>query len=73
VQRFGLRDFVLCAARIEPFKNQLMLIWALRDTDIPLVLAGKVSDSEYGALCERWAGKTVHIEEELAPDHLARS
>jgi glycosyltransferase involved in cell wall biosynthesis len=71
VQRFGLRDFVLCAARIEPFKNQLMLIWALRDTDIPIVLAGKVSDSEYGALCERWAGKNVHFVGELAPDLLA--
>ena len=71
VHRFGLRDFVLCAARIEPFKNQLMLIWALRDTDIPIVLAGKVSDSEYGALCERWAGKNVHFVGELAPDLLA--
>jgi 2-polyprenyl-3-methyl-5-hydroxy-6-metoxy-1,4-benzoquinol methylase/glycosyltransferase involved in cell wall biosynthesis len=71
VQRFGLRDFVLCAARIEPFKNQLMLIWALRDSNIPLVLAGKVSDSEYGALCERWSGKNVHFVGELAPDLLA--
>jgi 2-polyprenyl-3-methyl-5-hydroxy-6-metoxy-1,4-benzoquinol methylase/glycosyltransferase involved in cell wall biosynthesis len=71
VQRFGLRDFVLCAARIEPFKNQLMLIWALRDNNIPLVLAGKVSDSEYGALCERWSGKNVHFVGELAPDLLA--
>jgi glycosyltransferase involved in cell wall biosynthesis len=71
VHRFGLRDFVLCSARIEPFKNQLMLIWALRDTDIPIVLAGKVSDSEYGALCERWAGKNVHFVGELAPDLLA--
>jgi glycosyltransferase involved in cell wall biosynthesis len=71
VQRFGLRDFVLCAARIEPFKNQLMLMWALRDTDIPIVLAGKVSDPEYGALCERWAGKNVHFVGELPPDLLA--
>ncbi len=71
VQRFGLRDFVLCAARIEPFKNQMMLIWALRETGIPLVLAGKVSDPEYGALCQRWAGNNVRFVGELSPDLLA--
>ncbi|GIV17558.1 MAG: hypothetical protein KatS3mg022_2993 [Armatimonadota bacterium] len=71
VQRFGLRDFVLCAARIEPFKNQLMLIWALRSTGIPLVLAGKFSEPEYGALCQRWAGENVHFVGELSPDLLA--
>lgn len=71
VQRFGLRDFVLCAARIEPFKNQLMLIWALRGTGIPLVLAGKVSEPEYGALCRQWAGENVHFVGELSPELLA--
>ncbi|MCS6830166.1 MAG: methyltransferase domain-containing protein [bacterium] len=70
-QRFGSRDFVLCAARIEPFKNQLMLIWALRSTGIPLVLAGSVSDPEYGALCRRWAGENVHFVGELSPELLA--
>lgn len=71
IERFGLRDFVLCAARIEPFKNQLMLIWALRDTGIPLVLAGNISDAEYGALCRRWAGENVRFVGELSPDLLA--
>lgn len=71
VQQFGLRDFVLCAARIEPFKNQLMLIWALRGTGIPLVLAGKVSEPEYGALCRQWAGENVHFVGELPPELLA--
>ncbi len=71
VQRFGLRDFVLCAARIEPFKNQLMLIWALRGTSVPLVLAGKVSETEYGALCRQWAGENVHFVGELSPELLA--
>lgn len=71
VGRFGLRDFVLCAARIEPFKNQLMLIWALRDTGIPLVLAGKVSEPGYGALCRQWAGQNVHFVGELSPELLA--
>lgn len=71
VQRFGLQDFVLCAARIEPFKNQLTLIWALRGTGIPLVLAGKVSEPEYGALCRQWAGENVHFVGELSPELLS--
>ncbi|MGQ9791581.1 MAG: methyltransferase domain-containing protein [Armatimonadota bacterium] len=71
VERFGLRDFMLCAARVEPFKNQLMLIWALRDTGIPLVLAGNISDAEYGTLCRRWAGENVHFVGELPPNLLA--
>ncbi|GBC92460.1 GDP-mannose-dependent alpha-(1-6)-phosphatidylinositol monomannoside mannosyltransferase [bacterium HR15] len=71
VERHGLRDFVLCAARIEPNKNQLMLIWALRETGLPLVLAGKEGDSEYAALCRRWAGTKVHFVGELSPEMLA--
>ncbi len=71
VERFGWRDFVLCAGRIEPFKNQLMLIWALRGTGIPLVLAGNISDAQYGALCRQWADENVHFFGELPPDLLA--
>ena len=71
VEQYGLSDFVLCAARIEPNKNQLMLIWALRETGLPLVLAGKESDPEYAALCRRWASARVHFVGELSPDMLA--
>jgi len=71
VERFGLSDFVLCAARLEPNKNQLMLLWALRDLALPLVLAGKETDPEYAALCRRWAGPRVHLLGELPPDLLA--
>lgn len=70
-QQYGLKDFVLCAARIDPNKNQLMLIWALRDTGLPLVLAGKESDAEYAALCRRWAGGQVRFVGELSPQMLA--
>lgn len=69
--RFGVTNFVLCAARIEPNKNQSMLIWALRDTDIPLVISGKESDPDYAQLCKKWAGDKVHFVGELAPDMLA--
>ncbi len=71
VQRYGLKEFVLCTARIEPNKNQLMLIWALRGTGLPLVLAGKEGDAEYAQLCRRWAGTEVHFVGELSPQMLA--
>ncbi len=70
VQRFGLRDFVLCAARLEPAKNQLMLIWALRNTGIPLVLAGKDSHPEYAQLCRKWADDNVYLLGEIPQDLL---
>jgi len=71
IERFGLRDFVLCAARIEPNKNQAMLIWALRRTGLPLVLAGWESDPGYATLCRKWSGENVHFVGELNPDMLA--
>lgn len=37
------RNCVLCAGRVEPRKNQLALVRALRGTGIPLVLAGCAS------------------------------
>ncbi|NLF25632.1 MAG: tetratricopeptide repeat protein [Deltaproteobacteria bacterium] len=36
---FGVEDFVLCVGRIESRKNQLMLLKALEDSELPLVLA----------------------------------
>jgi len=38
----GARDFVLCAGRIEPRKNQLGLLLAMHDTDVPVVVLGDV-------------------------------
>jgi len=71
IDRYGLRDFVLCAGRIEPKKNQLMLIWALRGTGLPLVIAGPEFDAEYAALCKRWADDNVYFIGEISPDLLA--
>jgi len=38
--RYRLRNYVLCVARIEDLKNQLRIISALRDLSIPLVFVG---------------------------------
>lgn len=47
----GLKDFVLCAGRIEYRKNQLALIEALMDEPYPLVFIGRPFDHGYAALC----------------------
>ena len=50
----GIRTpFVLQAGRIEPAKNQAMLCWALRKTDLPIVLIGSSKHwPSYADLCK---------------------
>lgn len=54
-EKYGLRDFVLCAARFEIRKNQLTLVRALRNEALTLVFAGGTLAPGYRALCEREA------------------
>lgn len=63
VRKFGLSDYVLCAGRIEPRKNQLNLIRALRGTCVPLVIMGNcVPGFEwYESRCRRAADENVHF------------
>lgn len=39
INEYGVKDFVLCVGRLEARKNQLMLLKALEDIDIPVVIA----------------------------------
>lgn len=39
-REYGVKDFVLCVGRFESRKNQLMLLKALEDSELPVVLAG---------------------------------
>ncbi len=64
----GLSDFVLCVARIEPRKNQLLLAHALRDLDIPLVLLGHTANPAYRDLVERHGGPNLRILDRLPPN-----
>ncbi|MCE9606261.1 MAG: glycosyltransferase [Planctomycetia bacterium] len=62
-RRFGLRDFVLCVGRIEPRKNQLGLIRALRNSGQTLVILGDVvpGHEKYAATCRHEADSNVHF------------
>jgi len=71
VERHGLRDFVLCAARVEKRKNQLLLIAALRGTGIPLVIIGQPNPEEYRELCRRYADENVLFLDALPQEELA--
>lgn len=61
--KYGLRDFVLSVGRIEPRKNQLNLIRAMKGIDRDLVLIGDiVSGSEwYMEKCRQEAGDRVYF------------
>jgi glycosyltransferase involved in cell wall biosynthesis len=52
---------VLCVGRIEPNKNQLTLIWALRDLPIDILLVGSIADDRYADTCKRIANDRVRF------------
>ena len=73
-EKTGIRHpFVLQAGRIEPAKNQAMLCWALRKTNLPVVLiGGKNHWPSYADLCKNILGDRVTIIDHL-PQHLLSS
>lgn len=70
------RDFVLQVGRIEPVKNQLALIRALFDKDVPIVLVGTVplDGEEYYRQCRQLADQRgdVHFLGSVPHDLLPR-
>lgn len=67
--KYGLRDFVLCVAVVQIRKNQLRLIRAMRDLDVPLVLIGH-QESRYTNICRREASSNIHLLGELRGEDL---
>ena len=63
VRRIGIRDFVLSPGRIEPRKNQLGLIRALRRTGVPVVVLGDAVPGYewYAERCRRAADADVRF------------
>ncbi len=69
--RCAARDFVLCVGDLDPQKNQLLLLQALRGTGLPVVLVGRWRNSDYAELCRRHATPETLFIEQLEPDQLA--
>lgn len=67
-EAYGVKDYILCVARLEPRKNQLMLLHALRNLDLPIVFIGHGTNREYNALLERYAAENVHFVGRISPD-----
>lgn len=53
--------FVLCVGRLEPNKNQLGLILALKGTGAALVLIGEERYPAYARLCREWSDPSVRF------------
>jgi len=70
VDAFGLRDFVLYVGRIEPRKNQLGFLRAMRGSGLPLVVLGDVvpGHEAYLAACRDAADANVHFLPRLEHD-----
>jgi glycosyltransferase involved in cell wall biosynthesis len=62
-KRFGVRKFVLAPGRIEPRKNQLGLLRALRGTGVPIVILGDTVPGQeaYYQACRRVADPSVRF------------
>jgi glycosyltransferase involved in cell wall biosynthesis len=62
-ERFGVRGFVLVPGRVEPRKNQLGLLRALRGTQVPVVVLGDVvpGHEAYYQACRREADPQVRF------------
>ena len=66
------RPFVMQAGRIEPGKNQAMLCWALRHTDVPIVLIGGSKHwPSYADLCRSISGSRLTIIDHIPQNLLA--
>ena len=48
---YGVQNYAICMGIIEPTKNQLMTIRAMKTFGIPLVIVGKYRNKEYYDLC----------------------
>jgi glycosyltransferase involved in cell wall biosynthesis len=71
VQNYGVKDFVLIVGLVEPRKNQLMLLHALRETGLPLVVIGRHYDYPYYRLCRKFAPPGTLFIDHLPHEQLA--
>ncbi|AZR74447.1 hypothetical protein BBF96_14255 [Anoxybacter fermentans] len=71
IQKYGLKNFVLCVGRISPRKNQLTMIRALKGTDLKMVFIGSINDPRYYRQCLKEGGDQVLFISHLPQNRLA--
>ncbi len=73
VDRYGIKDFILCVGSIEPRKNQLLLVEAVRDLGRPIVLIGPAypGQGDYLAKCRFLGGDLLTYIDELPRELVA--
>ena len=73
-KEYGVRDFIFCVGRLESRKNQLMLIKAFEDSELPIVFAGGgfTYQPDYDRAVRNFKrkGKTIVLDK-LSPHMLA--
>lgn len=67
-EAYGVSDYVLCVGRLEPRKNQITLLHALRKLDLPVVLIGHAPDPAYKEILKSVAGPNTLFVDRLAPN-----
>ncbi|MFZ5966006.1 MAG: glycosyltransferase family 4 protein [Bacillota bacterium] len=51
LSKYGVKDYILCVARVHHQKNQLSLLKAMEKEKIPIVLVGSLNDPKYLKEC----------------------
>ncbi len=70
IEKYGLKDFVLCVGRLSYRKNQLALIHAIKKSNYQLVLIGRKSNENYYQLCSKAANDRVLFIDEVKQHEL---
>ena len=65
---YGVKDYVLCVGRLEPRKNQITLLHALKNLGVPLVLIGHAAKPDYEKLLRSVAGPNVVFAGRVPPN-----
>jgi glycosyltransferase involved in cell wall biosynthesis len=70
-QQYGLSDFVLSVGAVEPRKNQLLLVEAMRGSGKQVVLVGPCFEPDYLQLCRKRGGNNLIYIDRLPRDMVA--
>lgn len=72
VPNLKFNNSIICVGRIERLKNQLSLIKAVNELEIPCYIIGKpaINDLKYFELCKKEAGKNIFFMEMLPQNEI---